>query len=108
MTAAERPSMVAEFRTWLMETNALALAIGVVIGGAVGKLVTAFVEGLVMPIVGMLIPGGSWREISVVLDSKGNALGIGAILGATVDFIIISLVVFLVAKRILGTAPPKK
>jgi len=100
--------MVAEFRTWLMETNALALAIGVVIGGAVGKLVTAFVEGLVMPIVGMLIPGGSWREISVVLDSKGNALGIGAILGATVDFIIISLVVFLVAKRILGTAPPKK
>ncbi len=108
MTAAERPSMVAEFRTWLMETNALALAIGVVIGGAVGKLVTAFVEGLVMPIVGMLIPGGSWREISVVLDSKGNALGIGAILGATVDFIIISMVVFLVAKRILGTAPPKK
>jgi len=109
MTAApERPSMVTEFRTWLMETNALALAIGVVIGGAVGKLVTAVVEGLVMPIVGLLIPGGSWREISVVLDSKGNALGIGAILGATVDFVIISMVVFLVAKRILAAAPPKK
>lgn len=109
MTATpQRQSMMAEFRTWLMETNALALAIGVVIGGAVGKLVSAFVEGLIMPIVGLLIPGGAWREISVVIDSKGNALGIGAVLGATVDFAIISLVVFLVAKKILGAAPPKK
>jgi len=100
--------MLSEFRTWLMETNALALAIGVVIGGAVGKLVSAFVEGLVMPIIGVLIPGGTWREVKIALDAKGNALGIGPVLGAMVDFIIISAVVFIVSKKVLGAAPPKK
>jgi large conductance mechanosensitive channel len=100
--------MMAEFRTWLMETNALALAIGVVIGGAVGKLVGAFVEGLIMPVIGLLIPGGAWREVKVVLDAKGNALGIGPVLGAMVDFVIISWVVFVISKRVLGAAPPKK
>jgi large conductance mechanosensitive channel len=100
--------MLAEFRTWLMETNALALAIGVVIGGAVGKLVSAFVEGLIMPIIGVLIPGGAWREVKVALDAEGNALGIGPVLGAMVDFVIIAAVVFIVSKKVLGTAPPKK
>jgi large conductance mechanosensitive channel len=102
------PSMASEFRTWLMETNALALAVAVVIGGAVGKLVSALVEGLIMPIVGVLIPGGAWREVRVALDAKGNALGVGPVLGAMVDFVIISLVVFVISKRILGAAPPKK
>ena len=101
-------SMLAEFRTWLMETNALALAIGVVIGGAVGKLVSAFVEGLIMPIIGVLIPGGACREVKVALDAEGNALGIGPVLGAMVDFVIIAAVVFIVSKKVLGTAPPKK
>lgn len=101
-------SMLAEFRTWLMETNALALAIGVVIGGAVGKLVSAFVEGLIMPIIGVLIPGGAWREVKIALDAEGNALGIGPVLGAMVDFVIIAAVVFIVSKKVLGTAPPKK
>ena len=109
MTAAAQPqSMVAEFREWLMQTNALALAIGVVIGGAVGKLVGALVEGLIMPLIGVLIPGGAWREVKIALDSKGNALGIGPVLGAAVDFLIISAVVFVVAKKVLGAAPPKK
>lgn len=106
--APPKQSMAAEFKNWLMETNALALAVAVVLGGAIGKLVSAFVEGLVMPIVGVLIPGGSWREVSVALDAKGNALGVGPVLGAIVDFVIISLVVFIMAKKIIGTAPPKK
>ncbi len=100
--------MLSEFRTWLMETNALALAIGVVIGGAVGKLVSAFVEGLIMPVIGVLIPGGAWREVKIAIDAQGNALGIGPVLGAMVDFIIISAVVFIVSKKVLGAAPPKK
>ena len=105
---AASPSMLQEFRTWLMETNALALAIGVVIGGAVSKLVAALVEGLIMPLIGLLIPGGTWREVSVVIDAKGNALGIGAVLGAFVDFIIIAAVVFIISTRLLRTTPPKK
>ncbi len=102
------PSMASDFRTWLMETNALALAVAVVIGAAVGKLVSAFVDGLIMPLVGVLIPGGSWREVSIALDAKGNALGVGPVLGAIVDFVIISLVVFIMSKKLLGATPPKK
>jgi large conductance mechanosensitive channel len=105
---AAPPSMVSEFRTWLMQTNALALAIGVVIGGAVGKLVSAVVEGLIMPLIGVLIPGGAWREIQIGLDAEGNALGVGPVMGALVDFVIISAVVFIISKKLLGAAPPKK
>lgn len=108
MTAAAKPqSMVSEFRQWLMETNALALAIGVVIGGAVSKLVGALVTELIMPIIGLAIPGGEWREIKIAIGAD-NAIGIGPVLGATVDFVIIAIVVFVVSKKVLGATPPKK
>lgn len=100
--------MLAEFRTWLQETNALALAMAVVIGGAVGKLVSALVDGLIMPLLGLIIPGGEWREVKIVLDAEGNALGIGPVVGATVDFIIIAAVVFIVSTKLIGAPPPKK
>lgn len=100
--------MLSEFRTWLMETNALALAIAVVIGGAVGKLVSALVDGLIMPLLGLVIPGGEWREVKIALDSQGNALGVGPVLGATVDFVIIAAVVFIVSTKLIGAPPPKK
>lgn len=101
-------SVLSEFRKWLTETNALALAMAVVIGGAVGKLVSALVDGLIMPLLGLIIPGGEWREVKIALDAEGNALGIGPVLGATVDFIIIAAVVFIVSTKLIGTAPPKK
>ena len=99
--------MLSEFRKWLTETNALALAMAVVIGGAVGKLVSALVDGVIMPLLGLIIPGGEWREVKIALDAEGNALGIGPVLGAAVDFIIIAAVVFIVSTKLIG-APPKK
>jgi large conductance mechanosensitive channel len=100
--------MFSEFRKWLQETNALALAMAVVIGGAVGKLVSALVDGLIMPLLGLIIPGGEWREVKIALDAEGNALGVGPVLGATVDFIIIAAVVFIVSTKLIGAPPPKK
>lgn len=100
--------MLTEFRTWIQETNALALAMAVVIGGAVGKLVSALVDGLIMPLLGLIIPGGEWREVKIALDAEGNALGIGPVLGAAVDFIIVAAVVFIVSTRLIGAPPPKK
>ena len=99
---------IAQFRAFLLQTNALALAIGVVIGAAVSKLVGTLVSGLIMPLIGLVLPGGEWRLIKVPLDDKGNALAIGEILGATVDFLIIAWVVFFISTKILRTAPPKK
>lgn len=100
--------MFTEFRAWIQETNALALAMAVVIGGAVGKLVSALVDGLVMPLIGLIIPGGEWREVKIALDAEGNALGIGPVLGATLDFLIIAVVVFIVSTKLIGAPPPKK
>jgi large conductance mechanosensitive channel len=105
---AKSESLLAQFRTFLLQTNALALAIGVVIGAAVSKLVTALVSGLIMPLIGLILPGGEWRAIKIALDSKGNALAVGDILGAAVDFVIIAWVVFIISTRILKTAPPAK
>lgn len=100
--------MFTEFRAWIQETNALALAMAVVIGGAVGKLVSALVDGLIMPLIGLIIPGGEWREVKIALDAEGNALGIGPVLGATLDFLIIAVVVFIVSTKLIGAPPPKK
>lgn len=100
--------MFTEFRAWIQETNALALAMAVVIGGAVGKLVSALVDGLVMPLIGLIIPGGEWREVKIVLDAEGNALGIGPVVGATLDFLIVAVVVFIVSTKLIGAPPPKK
>jgi large conductance mechanosensitive channel len=100
--------MLTEFRTWIQETNALALALAVVIGGAVGKLVSALVDGLIMPLIGLIIPGGEWREVKIALDAEGNALGVGPVLGATLDFLIIAVVVFIVSTKLIGAPPPKK
>ncbi|HZI93615.1 MAG TPA: large conductance mechanosensitive channel protein MscL [Patescibacteria group bacterium] len=102
--------MIGEFKKFLLETNAFALAIGVIIGAAVGKVVSSMVSDLLMPLVGMLIPGGAWRTWQIVLstDAEGkvaNALNTGAFLGAVVDFVIIGFIVFMITKTIMKPAP---
>ncbi len=102
-----------EFREFLLKTNALALAVGVIIGAAVGKVVSSIVSDLLMPVIGLLIPGGAWREASLVLKHKPDgtpaaAITYGAFLGNLVDFIIIAFVIFMITKALLkpATAPP--
>lgn len=105
----QRPMLkktASEFREFLLKQNALALAIGVIIGAAIGKVVTGIVDDVVMPIVGVLIPGGEWRTLQLVLThnpdgSVANALKYGDLLGRTVDFVIVAWVVFLVVKLAL-------
>ena len=102
--------MLREFKGFLLQTNALALAIGVIIGAAVGKVVTSMVSDLLMPVIGLAIPGGAWRELKFVLSTKpdgtpANAITYGAFIGNLVDFAIIATVVFLITKAILKPAP---
>ncbi len=99
--------MLAEFKKFLVETNAVALAIGVVIGAAVSKLVGTLVSGIFMPLLSLVLPGGSWREWKVPLGSEGNALAIGEVLGATVDFLIIAWVVYVVVQKLFKMGPAK-
>jgi len=105
--------MLQEFKKFLLQTNALALAVGVIIGGAVGKVVSSLVADVLMPIISLAIPGGSWREAKFVLsattDATGkpieNAITIGAFLGTVVDFVIIAAAVFLITKMLLQPTP---
>jgi large conductance mechanosensitive channel len=62
--------MIGAFKEFLLKTNALALAVGVIIGAAVGKLVGSLVSDIIMPVVGVVIPGGAWRDLSLVLTRK--------------------------------------
>ncbi len=102
--------MVGEFKKFLVETNALALAVAVIIGGAVGKVVSSLVNDILMPIIGLGIPGGAWREASIVLTRKldgtvGSAITYGAFLGAVVDFVIIAAAVYLMTKALIKPVP---
>lgn len=105
--------MLAEFRGFLTKTNALALAIGVIIGAAVGGVVTALASDILMPIVGMVLPGGDWREAKYVLktatDAAGktteNAILYGHFAGVVLDFLLISLVVFFIVKTLVKPVP---
>ena len=102
--------MLKEFTQFLLQTNALALAVGVIIGGAVGKLVSSLVSDILMPVIGIVLPGGAWRERKLVLSMKpdgtvGNSITYGAFLGNVVDFVIIALVVFMITRALLKPAP---
>lgn len=88
-----------EFLDFLKNYKVIELAIGVVIGNAVKDLVTAIAQDLIMPVVGIFTPSGSWREL--VFTMAGSDFKIGNIISATIDFAIVALVVFVVIKKIL-------
>ncbi len=106
--------MFKEFIAFLTKANALALAIGVIIGAATGKVVSAIVDDLLMPMVGLIMPAGDWREAQIILshsvDANGkmtlNAIKYGHFIGALIDFSIIAFVVFLITKALLPKEPP--
>ena len=106
--------MFQDFKVFLTKSNALALAVGVVIGAATGKVVTGIVDDLLMPIIGLVLPSGDWREAKIVLrtvtDAKGkvseSAIAYGHLIGTLIDFICIAFVVFLVTRALIKPAPP--
>lgn len=96
--------MISEFRGFLTNTNALALAVGVIIGAAIGSVVSALVADILMPLIGLVLPGGSWREAKLVL-SGNNAILYGHFLGVLLDFVIVALVVFLIVRTLIRPVP---
>ncbi|MFI5305926.1 MAG: large conductance mechanosensitive channel protein MscL [Polyangiales bacterium] len=95
-------SFIQDFKAFALKGNAVDLAVGVVIGAAFGKIVSALVEDLIMPLVGALLPGNEWRELTVTpLKFK-----VGHMLGAVLDFMIISFVLFLFVNKLMGMLRP--
>lgn len=98
--------MLKEFKTFIAQGNVLDLAVGVVIGGAFGKIVTSMVDDLIMPIVNLITNGGiaggivlrekmtdaAGKEVAAIVINYGNFLS------NVLNFIIIAWVIFLVVK----------
>lgn len=88
-----------EFIKFIKEYGVVGLALGIIIGNAVSKLVTAIVNDLIMPLIGILTPGGEWREIKWKI--LGSKFAIGDLIGSLIDFFIIIFLVFIFVKYIL-------
>lgn len=106
--------MIRGFKEFLLKNNVLALAIAVIVGGAVGKVVSSLAADLIMPLISLVLPSGEWRSAKLVLsktvgpDGKEavNALNYGTFFGTVVDFLIIAFVVYLITKSLIKDAPP--
>ena len=90
-----------EFMEFLNKYGVIGLAIAFIIGGAAGRLVTALVSDLLMPIIAVVVPGGEWR--TTVFEVGPVKFLLGDFVGAFIDFLIIALVVFLLAKQLSKT-----
>lgn len=89
----------AEFMDFIGKSGVLGLAIGFIMGLYINKVVSALVGDIIMPIPGALIPGGDWRKAVVsVLVGNGMNFAIGDFVGVVIDFLIVSMVVFLIVR----------
>ena len=105
--------MIKGFKEFLLKNNVLALAVAVIVGGAVGKVVSSLAADIIMPLISMVLPAGDWRTAKLMLgttvgpDGKEvvNAISYGSFFGSVVDFLIIALVVYLMTKALIKEAP---
>lgn len=107
-----------EFKQFAMRGNVIDMAVGVVIGGAFGKIVTSIVGDLIMPAVGCLVGGMNFTDLKVTLKSAvmdGDAvvspavtLNYGNFIQVTIDFLIIAASIFLLIKAINTLSRKKK
>ena len=96
-----------EFKTFAMRGNVLDMAIGVVIGAAFGKITTSVVNDIIMPLIGLITGGIDLTQWNILLNSAAVeagadpvTLGIGNLLAAILDFIIVAFAMFLLVKGI--------
>jgi len=88
--------MLKEFKDFVMRSNVLDLAVAVIIGGAFGKIVSSLVNDILMPVIGALLKGVDFSGLAWTVG--GASVNYGLFLQATVDFIIVAFVIFLIIK----------
>jgi large conductance mechanosensitive channel len=102
-------AFIEDFKKFAFKGNVVDLAVGVVIGAAFGKIVSALVADLFMPLVSLVLPSGDWRNSGLVLrhaaDPKDDVIiKYGDFFGAVLDFLVIAFVLFIVVSRIIKAA----
>jgi|SRR5690554_115058 len=96
-------TMLAEFKKFAVKGNVVDMAVGIIIGAAFGKIVTALVGGVIMPPIGLILGGVDFADLAYVLKAGTEELpavtiNYGAFIQTVVDFLIISFSVFMVVK----------
>jgi large conductance mechanosensitive channel len=105
-------SLMTEFKQFAMKGNVVDMAVGVVIGGAFGKIVSSFVGDVVMPLLGKIVGGVNFSDLAIDLGTSPSGepvlLKYGAFLQSAFDFLIIAAAIFMALKAInkLKTPPP--
>ena len=122
-TRRQHMGMMQEFKDFAMRGNVVDMAVGIVIGGAFGKIVSSFVANVVTPPIGLLMGGVDFTELKMVLqeaigDQAAVTINYGAFLQTVFDFIIIAFAIFMVVKGLNSmkkkeaeaapAAPPKE
>jgi len=101
--------MVSEFREFIARGNVVDLAVGVIIGGAFGKIVTGLVDQIVMPPIGLITGGIDFSDLKIVLKAADAAakkpevaIAYGAFINTLIQFFIIAVVIFFMVKLVNG------
>lgn len=104
--------MIKEFKEFALKGNVIDLAVGVIIGGAFGKIVTSLVNDVLMPIFGVLIGGINFTDLKYVIKPANGELAevailYGAFIQSIVDFLIIAFSIFLFIKLLTSRKKTK-
>ncbi len=95
--------MMSEFKSFAMRGNVVDMAVGIVIGGAFGKIISSFVSDVLMPPIGMMMGGVDFKDLAVVLqaateDVAAVTINYGAFIQTVLDFVIIAFAIFMVVR----------
>lgn len=98
-------SIVKEFREFAVKGNVVDMAVGIIIGAAFGKIVTALVSGVLMPPLGVLLGGVDFSDLAIVLqeataDAPAVVISYGSFIQTVVDFTIVAFAIFMMVKVI--------
>ncbi len=101
-------SILSEFKAFAMRGNVIDMAVGIVIGGAFGKIVASFVSDIIMPPIGMMLGGVDFSELKLILkdasvDAAGNeiaavSINYGMLINTIINFLIVAFAIFMVIK----------
>jgi len=98
-------SMMQEFKDFAVKGNVVDMAVGIIIGAAFGKIVTALVAGVIMPPIGLMLGGVDFSDLAIVLqeatgDAEAVVISYGAFIQTLLDFTIVAFAIFMLVKGV--------
>jgi len=98
-------SMVSEFKDFAARGNVVDMAVGIIIGGAFGKIVSSFVDGVLMPPIGLMLGGVDFSDLAITLseateEAEAVTLQWGAFVQTSIDFLIVAFAVFMLVRGV--------